>query len=256
MKARGKIGAGVGAVLSFVFAYTVFGINTFATKTVLPSSIKPVIPIVREYSQDELLAMEPYERNIAEIQTPEEVEGDMIRNFEYDFEEERTRMEFVVRFPSIFVISRSKGESFGDNYDKGKGVCVDESLMALGKLSDNGYPPYVLLMANSEMSHATGIHRTNEGFGALGLVHVKPEHKTIESLMDEISKGEDFGTFRDYTIVNLDDMYSDRKWIHGEVDSVKHFPNVRSLEARVEILKRNVDRYTDAGLKKIWGFSD
>lgn len=253
MELRRRVASGVGVLVSCVFGYVVFGINTFATKTTPVSSIKPVAPIFRGYSQEELAEMKPYERNIANIQTPEEVDRSIFEVLGITHNEADAATEFNPRIPGIFNSSGSRGESFKDNY-KGKGVCIDYALMALGELSDNGYPPYVLLMTNKKVHHTVALYRTNEGFGSLGQNHIKPKHKTIESLLDEISNNERWQPLTNYTVVNLDDMYSRGEWIHGSVNTAKHFPDIRGFDNRMSGLVSNVEEFARVSFERVYGY--
>jgi len=108
--------------------------------------------------------------------------------------------------------TRSIGESFRVNHQKRRGVCIDFASAAAALVSDEGFPPLVLFMAGNAGRHAVFLYRSEYGYGCFGNTPSLPIHRTIEDLVRSL------GDFNRFNVVNLDDNYPNKEWIHGNVD--------------------------------------
>lgn len=100
-------------------------------------------------------------------------------------------------------------------------MCLDYAVCAAALLSDNDYPPLILLMRNQKENkrHAVFLFKDKETefFGALGNTPLFSEVRNVKDLVKAFYFEEEM-LFDEYTIVNLDDKFLERKWIDGNVD--------------------------------------
>ena len=141
------------------------------------------------------------------VKTPAQAQHYLDTYFEYDIKE-------ASGFSMIFFNVRTKGESFKQNHAKRKGICIDYATAAAALLSDDGYPPLLLLLKRPKGMHACFLYRTEEGFGCLGTWEIKPLYKTVEELVISL----DYPKYDYYCVVNLDEQFENRQWIDGDVD--------------------------------------
>ena len=167
-----------------------------APSTISPSAIQSVVPIERPLAVIDFdrIGEMTWEEAIEAIQTPLEAQVYLDDHFSY---------------PSS-SIDNGRVDSFKTNHSDGKGVCYDYAMAAAALLSDNGYPPLVLLVKN----HGVFLYREGDSYVALGNTPVMEGADSIEGLVGKISDitGVDYKT---YAVFNLDDYYGDW-WVGGD----------------------------------------
>lgn len=179
-----------------------------AMPSYLVSSIKPVSITeenIKNASEDDFYDRMTWQEAIAYVKTPEQVNDYFRRHFKVDSEESK---KFFGFHPYV------KGETFRHNHTRKKGVCLDYATVAAALLSDDGYPPLLLVMEDKESAHAVFLYRAETGFGCLGLGWQSPKHKTIDDLVDVTGCGK----YDHYCIVNLDENFKNREWIDGDIN--------------------------------------
>ncbi|MCL5018786.1 MAG: hypothetical protein M1416_03435 [Candidatus Pacearchaeota archaeon] len=122
-------------------------------------------------------------------------------------------------------IEKGEYQSFKANHIDRKGVCFDYAMSAAALLSDNGYPPLVLILMGKPINHSVFLFKQNDSYYALGNTSTYPEKSsTIEELADKLSPQNTVKSkWEKYVIINLDEVYPDRKWINGDVINGKFF---------------------------------
>lgn len=113
-------------------------------------------------------------------------------------------------------IEKGEYQSFKWNNIDRKGVCFDYSIAAAALLSDNCYPPLVLLLLGKEENHSVFLFKKDNYFYALGNTSTFPEKSsTIKELSDKLSANMKI-KWDNYLIINLDREYPNKEWIYGE----------------------------------------
>ena len=196
-------------VLTALAGSLLFNAGCATYKTMSPDLIQPVTPIARPIKQ----LKEPidygkltWQEAIKYVQTPEQAQDYLDRHFRPDFDE-------------AFGPERNKiGESFKYNHSRAKGLCLDYATIAAALLSDDGYPPFLLVVRTSDDSskHAVYLYRTKAGYGALGQFSLKPL-PSLDKLIYSI-RGKYLSEYDKYMIVNLDKNFPRQEWISGEVN--------------------------------------
>ncbi len=175
--------------------------------TVNPDEIKIVKPIKKDIKKPYFWYLNPtWEKAIEYVQTPEEAQS--------------------------YIGSLKK-----DN-------CVEFGIACAAVLSDNNYPPYLLVMlpsSSDEYGHAVFLYRTEKGFGALGSGdemaldngEMECRYKNIEELIrdynhtykyynDKKKKEMEFNFFS-YFILDLNKIYPDKRWMNKDFIPNTHY---------------------------------
>jgi len=169
-------------------------------KAVDPYAIQPVEMIYeslkKEYKQPIDFSKLNYQEAIEVVRTPYEAQKYLLEHFIWDNK-------------------AGKGESFKVNHIKRRGVCLDYASAAAALLSDNGYPPLILLMYSKEHGHAVFLYRTEKGFGILGKPSSPPRYKSVKELMEKGINKMYQKKFTHYFVADLDESLKDRSWIYS-----------------------------------------
>ncbi len=146
-----------------------------------------------------------YEEAIKKVETPGEVQWTFLEdyfNFYYDKKE-------------------MSGMSFKEDYTKKKGVCLDYAVCAAALLSDDGYPPLILIMRSQKETKDHGVFlfkdKETGWFGALGNTPLFSEARSVNDLVKAFYSEQKI-FFDEYTIINLDNKFRYKEWINGNVD--------------------------------------
>jgi len=186
-------------------------------KTISENLIQPVKP-VEINSEEEIpdYSKLTWQEAINYVQTPQQAQYYLNTHLTYDNEEAKA---FSIWIPGIIHFSTiNKGESFAENHKRRKGVCLDYATCAAALLSDNGYPPLVLITEKEDRLHAIFLYKTKKGFGTLGTTPYEPIYPTVKKLLEKNSY------IKNYKIVDLTEAYRGEEWIFGDVDIVKNLP--------------------------------
>lgn len=177
-------------------------------KTIAPESIQPIKPLI--FSEKMPVESIDYRKlswqeAIEVVQTPEQAQDYLDRHFSFDYEE--------------LSDNNGAGESFKYNHYRRKGICLDYATVAAALLSDNNYPPLILIMQNDSAAkrHALFIYKTNKGFGALGVPRRLRLYSSIDAVVDNTGILTRVN-YTEYSVVDLDLNFSNNEWISGEVD--------------------------------------
>ena len=113
------------------------------------------------------------------------------------------------------------GMSFKEDYTKKKGVCLDYAVCAAALLSDDGYPPLILIMRSQKETKDHGVFlfkdKETGWFGALGNTPLFSEARSVNDLVKAFYSEQKI-FFDEYTIINLDNKFRYKEWINGNVD--------------------------------------
>lgn len=190
------------------------GCATF--KSVNPYSIKDVNPITdyktKEKIGKKLSSILSYEKltwqeAIEYIQTPKEAEIYMIWL--------RYRDDNRKRFGSNLYL-----HSFKRIYEGAKIDCFEGALAVAALLSDNGYPPLVLIFGSYIKSHAVFLYKQNDRFGSIGINMSdmnKPMYESLDDLVKYLAKCYKLSHY--YQVINLSE--NDPDWLTTNKNMIK-----------------------------------
>ena len=190
-----------------------YGSGCATYKTVSPSLIPSVTlafhpPTLIKNSRD-YNALN-WQEAIDYVQTPEQVQDYLENHFRYDDNESGLAVV------GLFSIG-GKGETFKYNHTKKRGICFDYSTVAAALLSDNGYPPLILILRDGPFEgHAVFLYRNDFGFRALGQTPMPSRYEEFSGInglkyynsVNHLARSlnEEYGVhFTQFYIVNLDE---------------------------------------------------
>jgi hypothetical protein len=208
-----RLGMLIGAVVSTPIAIKLqeADIQAHSYGAISENGIKSTRPFLSALTSKEILNdydKLDYLEAIKAVQTPNGAQLFLDNYFSYDKSE-------LTGSP---LIRLSKGESFKENYQKRKGVCLDYATCAAALLSDDGYPPLLLQMGDktSPIDHVVFLYKEGNKFGALGNTEMKPVYSSIEELVKHFYL---YGVqFDEYAVFNLKDKFQNNEWINGKVN--------------------------------------
>ncbi|MBL7100804.1 MAG: hypothetical protein ISS23_02505 [Nanoarchaeota archaeon] len=210
---------GAGCVSSFYFRYT------------HPNSIKNVQPRITAYKKSDTHSYDLYksfsqltwQEAIKKVQTPQEA-------------------RLYVAWLKARKIKRSKTESRSKLEDDGMHMysfkkihegcpidCTEAATAAAALLSDNGYPPLLLMIDGEPTGHATFLYKGKDKFDSIGIVRLgrntwgppqEPRYKNLNDLVKDLVKATDTKPIG-YLIINLSENNPD--WLTTDENMQKEF---------------------------------
>jgi len=117
---------------------------------------------------------------------------------------------------SAFLGGGDDWDSFRRIHERKGDDCDGGAIAAAALLSDDGYPPYILMLWDGDSGHAVFVYRSEEtkGFGSVGINlsdYHPPRHASLQELVDGINAeaGES------YRILGVLE-FTDTRYIHGD----------------------------------------
>ena len=182
-------------------------------RTMSSRLIQPVTPIERPIERPIDYSKLTWQEAIEYVQTPEQAQDYLDRHFTQEDQSSR----FI---PGIGTFGKQKGETFRYNHSISKGDCFDYSTSVAALLSDNGYPPLLLDMRDDSGGHTVFLYKTANGFGVLGNTPLPPKYEKVTDILNEFANLYGWN-FDHFNIYNLDNNFSSREWISGDVNLYK-----------------------------------
>ncbi len=122
-------------------------------RTMSPILIQPVTPIERPIERSIDYSKLTWQEAIEYVQTPEQAQDYLNMHFQYDYDEANDAKRGFVIY-GLINTTGSRGETFNQNHQKQRGICFDYATSAAALLSDNGFPPLLLIMYKGKTGHA------------------------------------------------------------------------------------------------------
>ena len=140
---------------------------------------------------------ESYQEVIQLISSPDEARDFMSHNFSYKSDKENYgRDDFW--------------SSFRNSYEKGGGDCEDYAIAYASLLSDDAYPPVILVMEGKKKGHTVFVYQENNLYGSIGVGSsdwTEPKFKSINELVRSL------GDYHIFSLVNLNNFGKDGDFI-------------------------------------------
>ena len=108
-------------------------------------------------------------------------------------------------------------QSFEANHNDRVGNCVDYAAAVAALLSDNGYPPLMLVLDSKKdnESHSLFFYKTEKGVGAVDRSGAYGIYKNIDDLIKDYNT-ENNQDYEFSAVIDLDRTYPDKRWMFGD----------------------------------------